>query len=361
MDENIYREIQFIQNSIQNIINIFPEIIINQVNYSDVNIPKHWNISHQHGQDIKNIVNKYYSKLGNFYDDDTLTQILKDIQIISKTIKSLSDNTPFYAYLGKDNNERYSVFDRRLTLFLFNFYFLKILDNYILLINKIGILLNPQLTAIIEDDESAEKSLELTGQATHDITATDIDVIDKKLLSKKLANYIITIMKIICGNKKNINYNSEIIAEGVLKSKEKEKEGITDYLKGLTDEERQIENLFKNAKLERWSKGLQKGITQYVQKTYDEEREDLEKQAITEKNLGVKSEVTDMNKNIYALELDTTSRLETEIDADVYALTTYPNEGGDDTEGVDDAEADYENDVGDDIGFIAYEGYEGAD
>ena len=68
-----------------------------------------------------------------------------------------------------------------------------------------------------------------------------------------------------------------------------------------------------------------------------------------------------MNRNIYELDFDNDSILEAEINADVYSLTTYPNEAGDDNEGVDDAQADYENDVGDDIGFIEYEGYEAAD
>ena len=73
--------------------------------------------------------------------------------------------------------------------------------------------------------------------------------------------------------------------EKVLRSKEKEKTQITDYLKYMTDEEREIENLFKNNKLERWNKGLQKGLTQYVQETYDEERELAEQELIKERKL----------------------------------------------------------------------------
>ena len=49
--------------------------------------------------------------------------------------------------------------------------------------------------------------------------------------------------------------------------------------------EENIENLFKNHRLERWNKGLQKGLTQYVAKTYDEERVDREKEQIMEQQL----------------------------------------------------------------------------
>ena len=41
--------------------------------------------------------------------------------------------------------------------------------------------------------------------------------------------------------------------------REKEREGITDYLKNLNVEEREIENIFKNNKLEKWNKGSKKG------------------------------------------------------------------------------------------------------
>ena len=96
-----------------------------------------------------------------------------------------------------------------------------------------------------------------------------------------------------------------------LKSKkkweEKEKEQITDFLQDLSDEERNIETIFKKHKLERWGAGLQKGLTQYVQETYDQERAALEKQALMDVKLGKNMFVTDMNRDIYIghlLEMD---------------------------------------------------------
>jgi len=61
--------------------------------------------------------------------------------------------------------------------------------------------------------------------------------------------------------------------ERIHRAKEKEKDIITTYLKDLTDEEREVENLFKNSRLGKWSKGLQKGLRVYQKDTYDEERD----------------------------------------------------------------------------------------
>lgn len=44
-------------------------------------------------------------------------------------------------------------------------------------------------------------------------------------------------------------------------AKEKEKDLITDFLKNLSDEEREIENILKNNKLEKWNKGIKRNNT----------------------------------------------------------------------------------------------------
>lgn len=85
-------------------------------------------------------------------------------------------------------------------------------------------------------------------------------------------------------------------------NKEKEKDIITTYLKDLTDEEREVENLFKNSRLGKWSKGLQKGLRVYQKDTYDEERDELESQTLIDLKLGNNDLVTNMNRNIYAMD-----------------------------------------------------------
>ena len=81
----------------------------------------------------------------------------------------------------------------------------------------------------------------------------------------------------------DFNYNS--VREKVDKSKEQEKIDITDYLKEMTEEEREIENIFKTNKLEKWSKGIQKGFRTYQGETYDQEREQMEAKAVLDRKL----------------------------------------------------------------------------
>ena len=100
--------------------------------------------------------------------------------------------------------------------------------------------------------------------------------------------------------------------EKVTRAREKEKDIITDYLKEMTDEERETENLFKNNKLGKWGKGLQKGVRIYQKETYDEERASMESQAISELRMGETNVVTEMNRDIF--EMDTIDSVVTDSD-----------------------------------------------
>jgi hypothetical protein len=130
------------------------------------------------------------------------------------------------------------------------------------------------------------------------------------------------------------SYNK--VKQNILITKEKEKDLITDYLKDLTQEERDIETIFKNNKLEKWSKGLQKGLTQYVKENYDEERAELEKQALKEHLLNKKSNVTDMNKEIYKMDIEEEMARAEEIEDEEYNMNNIPDD--------DDYSSDYEYD-----------------
>jgi len=120
-------------------------------------------------------------------------------------------------------------------------------------------------------------------------------------LGEKIAAIIVSFTNFICKDKRDIDHNYKSLMDFILRSKEKEKEEITDYLGKMTPEERKIENKLKSNKLGRWSKGEQKGLHSYDEKTYDQEREEMEKMAINEIRLNRRSVVTDRNRDIYAL------------------------------------------------------------
>ena len=87
-----------------------------------------------------------------------------------------------------------------------------------------------------------------------------------------------------------------------LKSKVKEKNRITDRLRNMTEEQRRIENIKKNHRLGEWSVGLSRAIYEYDENQYDKEREEMEKIALQEIELGIVDDITNEQRDIYMIE-----------------------------------------------------------
>jgi hypothetical protein len=189
---------------------------------------------------------------------------------------------------------------------LFNFYFLNVLTDLISL-QKDKDLLGVPLKQLEEETDVSDTDTFMTKAYEQDIL-----VGNETGLAEKITSVIVTFTNFICKDKSAIDYNYKSLMDFILRSKEKEKDEITDYLGKMTVEERAIEDLFKNNKLERWSIGQQKGYHTYVGDTYDEEREQMEEKAIQEVKLNKSSVVTDMNRDIYRLDMLSDSNADAE-------------------------------------------------
>ena len=207
------------------------------------NIPKHWNLSDIHNNDITNILKRYYSPL---FGLDIKEEFRIAINILSSNNKLLEilEYVLYNEPIILDSEIKIPTFDKELLQFLY----------YYVYYNLINDLLN------ISSNE--EFIIEATSYENYDVNKFDEFVI----------NYIIEFSNIMNNHYKLLSSGYKKVKENVSYAKEKEKDLITDYLKDLSEEEREIENIFKNNKLEKWSKGLQKGVTQYVKDNYDEER-----------------------------------------------------------------------------------------
>ena len=325
-DETIFKMINFIKNSIHLISKVFPNIIINKVDpcQSGCKIPKYWKLSEWHNNDLSNILSNYYSNFTSLFDSKELNYILEKSSNINKDIYMLSEFTHFYAPIKlKDGKYMFSIFNRQLSVLLFKYYFYSVFTNIIGVSEDIDDIMKAVgMEEKGEEDttlylSSVDAALEKEGGL---ILESEMIAGEKKAVNEKVADLLNVYSKVICNNKKVIDYNYESLMEKVHRSKEKEKDTITDYLKKMSDEEREIENLFKNNKLERWSRGLQKGVRIYQADTYDQERQDMEAQALVELQLGKSDVVTEMNKDIYSMEAIEQQARDAEMDAEAYSM-----------------------------------------
>ena len=98
--------------------------------------------------------------------------------------------------------------------------------------------------------------------------------------------------------------------------------------------------MFKMNKLGRWGKGEQKGLRSYDTNTYDQERDEMEQMARREAKLNKRSVVTDMNRDIFDLELIAEENNDERIEQEDN-LITYMGEDGEPEEYGMDGDENY--------------------
>ena len=343
-DETLYRSILFIKNSMLNFINVYPNIIMNKVNYSEIKIPSHWKLSEYHELDIKNIITNFYRGFKKFYDDKTISPYFNKNENELKDLLQLANYTNLHANIIKLNNDEVSsILDNKTIYQLFQFYFLFMIKNLFSLTDDRKLL-------SIEIEPSTEENIISTIDEINDEMdeITDLDIIrgEQRKLREKIANISIEMLNVIKKEKKMINLNSKMIKEKIIRSKDKERHLTVTTLGDMSKEQRDIEDLLKNHRLEKWSKGLQKGLTQYVGKTYDEEREDRERIQILEQQLennALLGQALQADQEIALLEQEENQIVSNRIESDVYDMSDIPDDDNMNEELDDGYRLEYED------------------
>jgi hypothetical protein len=301
-NDKMYNIINFYKSFIENFVNIFPNIILNKVNYNDVFIPNYLGFSKNHGKKLKKSVKDYYESLSSLYGVPTIFRILQTIQNSSKNLAKLSKDTPCFSSIKNGDKILKPVFDERTSRFLFEYYLLRVLINYIELSDDNDMIVNEiigqtELSDLVSVDylEERETRIDLT-MSTQNVTNRQLLTGNKKDLKQRVCQLLIAFIEIMNSQKDTIDTSYEEIQDRVFKLREREKDMVTDRLKRLTDEDRDVDTILKINKLNQYSKGLQKGLTTLDKDFYDEERELRDEMVKAEKTIRKKNNnVTDDN------------------------------------------------------------------
>mgnify|MGYP005989217081 CR=1 FL=1 len=263
-DETAFAESEFLKAAIINILKVFPSIIINNVDYKNVNIPKHWKLAPSHKIDVLDIVESEFLPLQDFYSDKQMISLLKNILNKSQDLLKIINATPFYANIKEKPGEKRNntLLNGKLLEKFMKFYFLYAINIYI---------------KYVEDNEqqsSETKSENLSSDVIKNIiSGRNIGV------KERLSQLIIAYLKILMSHKKILNFSDIEVKESVIRAAEREKSKMVDDLGKLSQEELQVEDILKNQKLGKWSVGLTKAIYEYDQGQYEKERSDFEADA----------------------------------------------------------------------------------
>jgi hypothetical protein len=321
-NESLFNGINFFKNYIHNLTNIFPNIILNKVNYDDIEIQKYWKLSANHQSDIINIIAEYYTTIKKYYGDTILQHVLQEIKVVSNNIKQLSREIPSYNSINYKNINVTPIFNERTSNLVFEYLFLLTMYTYV----KIGL---SDMTILMPNNKRQKDKIENNTIESIEDNLTKNDIVEiisnedlslnqgnKRALRRKVADLLITYLDIMIKHKHNIDRSYDNIIDTIFKLKEKEKDTFTDRLKALTNEQRDVDTILKINKLGVWSKGLQKGLTTYVKETYDDEREFGEQMAQYEKLILQTKVLNDKNRNASLEDFMEQQQIDAEINND---------------------------------------------
>lgn len=311
LDINVNTDnLQTFTNIIYDIVNVIPYIIINK-SFNSEYLPKYLKkiLSPKHVADIHNILSSYYLEFLNF-------EHVEEMKIINNIIKNKISILLKILYLFKfkndinftyNNNEQNikNIFDKRFIELFYSYVYYTVLNEY------------------INIDKNPIFKLDINSLENYNYDKENITNMKAEIL-QIFINYTYEKNVLLSNNYKKIK-------EQITYAKEKEKEGITDYLKNLNIEEREIENIFKNNKLEKWNKGLQKGLTQYVKDNYDEERDEMESKMLKDKKLNNNNLVNDMNREIFKFDMEQEEYTNQVVEQE-YDIASIPDEENADDE-----------------------------
>lgn len=350
-NDAMYNITNFYKTYIQNFINVFPNVILNKVNYNDTHIPSYYGFSSNHQNKIKKYISEYFEKLKVFYGIPTLSNILVTIQNISKNLIKLSEATPCFSSIIVGDKTLRGVIDERTSRYLFQYYILRILITYINLSDEDDMVVTEvkktiEITDIFAVDyiEESETRVDL-GMTSRTQENTRILTGNKKELRQKVSELLISFMDIFRNEKQTIDITYEEIQDKVFKLREREKDMVTDRLKSMTDEQRDADTLLKITKQGLYSKGLQKGLTMYDKDFYEDEQNLRDEMLKAERKIRKKNkDAIDENIDILVDEYMEQKNDEIAIDADAYDMS-YMNEDffNGNTDGVDAPEEEYDD------------------
>lgn len=274
---------EYLKINIGNISKIIPEIIINEVDYKNKYIPKHWKLGSMfHENDVKKIIKVEYKNFEKFYGNKLFSNILNNVTNKTLDLSILAETIPFIT-----TRIETSMISTKVYIKLLKFILLHIIAIHI------------DITNIIDKNGNVEIKETVVELSEIDQAMREANI---QTLKERMSQYLVSLFGYLMKSKKTINLNREKIKKNVLKSKVKEKNIITDRLRNMTVEQRQIENLKKNHRLGEWNVGQTRAIFEYNENQYDKERQQMEDRHLLEIKLGLTDDVTMEQRDIYMLD-----------------------------------------------------------
>ena len=276
--------VRYLKDYMHLIVRVFPNIVLNGVNYASVSVPAHWKLSQSHDNQVKSLVERYYAPLTPFYGDVGLRSLLGRFVADGTGVDTLLHR--LYPEAGD------SPLDERTTGLVGAYLLASGLASYVELSTR-----EPEIAREAAAARNAASAATGSGAGAADVALGD-PLGAQEVLATRAADLLVAVLGIVCNEQRLTEISYDELMRLVHRSAEHEKDLHVAALGALTDEEREAEMQLRRLDLR--ARGTGGGA--YKAATYDQEVSQMEAQALAEMRVGEEHMVTAMNRDIYAMD-----------------------------------------------------------
>jgi hypothetical protein len=145
-DACLYKSTQFDQNAVQNLSRVYPSMLTTDTGFN-TEVPKSWELSENHRNDIMRYLESYYRELEQFKQNPVLTHLIEAVIVKVTDLMMFIENIPVYTQItkdmgadregeeegGRDMRTFHLLFDKETIYMLFSYCFYSIFHEYIML------------------------------------------------------------------------------------------------------------------------------------------------------------------------------------------------------------------------------------
>lgn len=278
-------------NMVYNLAKVYPNKII--ANKFQSSAPSHWDFSAKHKMRLEESATKFYAKIAAMVDnnpDSTFSRYLRTVVATLTDLVLFLEQIPRISPLVRDGTTYWPFYTNDTVLLLHEYCMMTALHEYIVLANDREFVqmraeeIKETRRSNIEDgydpddpfafDDLESDMPEGYGAAANRVRQVHIVESDLAELKKIAAQMLSAMIDRERESKQAIDRDYATIMHDTMKLKYKDKERITNFLRGLSRDERRAEQALRSHKLGRWNVGMQKGLYQYNKDIYDNETEE---------------------------------------------------------------------------------------
>lgn len=297
LDERRRRRTRALLNAAVDLAVVIPLMVVHNSLAAPVRVPRHWGLSQRHEGDVRDIVGGRIGMLRDIGANPTMQKIAAWVAARGECIALA------VAHL-RETNSRGALGDgeRGMNIAAQSLCFAAM---------KLYIDAGAIRPAAELDPDGLMTEVMLGDEASREMDAA-------RLLSIAIA--------MTGSDIRSATMSYEGIESKVHRLKEREKVLMTDDLKALSDEEREVEKVLKSHKLGTWGVGLQKGFRVYQGDTYDAEREEMTRRDMIDAELGENADVLALNRDLYNLSGIVEAADTTIEDGEAYDISDLPDD-----------------------------------